>query len=61
MTRWAAEKGAEFGLPADRLMLLDESAGGNLAAVVALMASDAGAYLTGSALGVDGGYLIKGV
>lgn len=42
VTRWAAEKGAEFGLPADRLMLLDESAGGNLAAVVALMASDAG-------------------
>lgn len=42
VTRWVAEHGHEAGLPGDRLMLMGDSAGGNLAAVVALMARDAG-------------------
>lgn len=42
VTCWVAERGKEFGLNSDRLMLLGDSAGGNLAAVVALMARDAG-------------------
>jgi acetyl esterase len=41
-TQWIAENGQSLGLPADRLVVLGESAGGNLAAVVALMARDAG-------------------
>jgi len=42
VTRWVAERGAQVGLPNDRLMLLGDSAGGNLAAVTALRARDAG-------------------
>ena len=41
-TRWVAEQGASHGLPGDRLMIMGESAGANLAAVVALKARDAG-------------------
>jgi acetyl esterase len=42
-TQWVADHGAELGVASDRLALFGESAGGNLAAVVALMARDAGA------------------
>jgi acetyl esterase len=41
-TRWAAEHVAELGGDADRLALAGDSAGGNLAAVVAQVARDAG-------------------
>jgi acetyl esterase len=37
---WAAEHAAELGADAERLGVMGESAGGNLAAVVALMARD---------------------
>ncbi|NYT68275.1 alpha/beta hydrolase [Pusillimonas noertemannii] len=43
VTCWAAEHGASHGLPSQRLMIMGESAGANLAAVVALKARDAGA------------------
>jgi acetyl esterase len=39
---WAAEHAEELGADADRLAVMGESAGGNLAAVVALMARDNG-------------------
>jgi len=42
-TRWIAAHAAELGIDADRLAVGGDSAGGNLAAVVALLARDAGA------------------
>jgi acetyl esterase len=39
-TAWLAAHGASFRLPPDRLVVLGESAGGNLAATVCLMARD---------------------
>ena len=42
-TRWIAAHAAELGINADRLAVGGDSAGGNLAAVVALLARDAGA------------------
>ena len=41
-TRWAAEHAAELGIDADRLAVGGSSAGGNLAAVVSLMARERG-------------------
>jgi acetyl esterase len=40
--RWVAERGAEIGVDGGRLAIAGDSAGGNLAAVVALMARDRG-------------------
>jgi acetyl esterase len=42
-TRWIAAHAAELGIDADRLAVGGDSAGGNLAAVVSLLARDAGA------------------
>jgi len=39
-TRWVAEKGGEIGIDTSRVAIGGDSAGGNLAAVVALMARD---------------------
>jgi acetyl esterase len=39
-TRWAADKGAEIGVDTTRISVAGDSAGGNLAAVVSLMARD---------------------
>lgn len=39
-TRWVATLGAEIGLPTARMTVFGESAGGNLAAVVCLLARD---------------------
>ncbi len=44
-TRWAAEHGPELGLDVDRLAVGGDSAGGNLAAVVALLAREGGPRL----------------
>ncbi len=41
-TRWVASQGETIGIDTRRLAVLGESAGGNLAAVVCLMARDAG-------------------
>ena len=41
-TKWIAEHAVEFGIDAGRLAVGGDSAGGNLAAVVALMARDRG-------------------
>ena len=41
-TRWAAEHAAELGIDAERLAVGGSSAGGNLAAVVCLMARERG-------------------
>jgi acetyl esterase len=42
-TEWVAKNGAEFGIDTSRIAIGGDSAGGNLAAVVALMARDRGA------------------
>src|SRR3989449_6981551 len=42
-TRWVAAHGSDLGVDARRLAVGGDSAGGNLAAVVALLARDAGA------------------
>jgi acetyl esterase len=42
-TRWVASNGTELGIDPQRVVVGGDSAGGNLAAVVALLARDAGA------------------
>jgi acetyl esterase len=41
-TRWVAAHGAEIGVDGGRLAVLGNSVGGNMAAVIALMAKDRG-------------------
>jgi acetyl esterase len=48
--RWVASRGAEHGLPARRLVVMGESAGGNLAAVVCLLARERGPKILAQAL-----------
>ncbi len=59
VTRWALHQAAEFNVPPELVAVAGESAGGNLAAAVALRLRDAGdASLAGQALlypGVAGG------
>lgn len=45
VTQWVAANGAELGADATRLAVAGDSAGGNLSAVVALLARDAGVPL----------------
>lgn len=49
-TQWIADKARQLGLDANRLFVGGDSAGGNLAAVTALAARDAGPKLAGQLL-----------